>query len=65
MSFYAKLNWVNFYLLNHPILAKTKNQILHFFLQRHVNSQKKYPQRKNFEENPNILEFKEGHHSVI
>ena len=56
------MDMVNFYPLAHPILAKTKNQILLFFGGRwriHVNSLKKYPQR-NFEENPNILEFKEG-----
>ena len=60
----------NFYLLTHPILAKTKNQILLFFFfffyfsWIHVNSQKKYPQRKNFKENPNILEFKEVDHKT-
>ena len=53
---------VNFYSLTHPILAKNKNKILlsfllFFFFRMHVNNRKKYPQRRNFQENPNILEL--------
>ena len=31
----------------------------------HVNSQKKYPQRGNYKENTNILEFTEADNFVI
>ena len=54
---------INFYPLTHPILAKTKNQIL-LFLANICKQPEKYPQRRNFQGNTNILEFKVGDHFV-
>ena len=56
---------VNFYPLTHRILEKTKNQILLFFSMNTCKQPEKYPPRRNFEENSNTLELKEGNHFFI
>ena len=53
---------VNFYALTHPILAKTKNQILLFFANSCKQPQKNMRREEILKKPPNILEFKDVDH---
>ena len=52
------LKMVNFYPLTHPILVKTKNQILFFFLANTCKQpEKNICKEVNLKKPPNILDF--------